>query len=157
LLSVEAEGGSGDPRPAILAACLLLLAGVVGVILFTGGSSADLGKPPPARCVSLWNSDRQARRYGRHNFASHRYAGAQVLFLDREGNPARGGNCAVVFPAASLDPEPVAAAQAYVEDGWVPLSRLEGVTDQRLAQLQAEAIPRNNVILLEDGTLEPFS
>ena len=140
-----------------MGAGLLLLACVVGVIFLMGDSSADLGKPPPERCVSLWNADQRATRYGRHNFNSHRYASAQVLFLDREGKPARRGACAVVFPAASLDPEPVAAAQTYFDGDWIALSRLPAITDARLAKLQAGAVSHNNAVLREDGLLEPFS
>jgi hypothetical protein len=153
----EASEGSNDLRPAILVAFLLLLACGVCVILLTRGSRADLGVPPPARCVSLWNGDRRATLYGRHNSSSHRYSVAQVLFLDRDGDPARKGNCAVVFPAASLDPEPVAAAQVYRKGQWAPLSRLEGMTGAQLGQLQAEAVRHSNAALREDGTLEAFS
>jgi hypothetical protein len=65
--------------------------------------------------------------------------------------------CAVVFPAASLDPEPVAAAQTYFGGDWIALSRLPAITDGRLAELQAGAVSHNNAVLREDGLLEPFS
>jgi hypothetical protein len=150
-------GSRGDPRAAIVVAGLLLLAAVVGVVLFSKGSPADLGAPPPGRCLSLWNADPKAIRYGAHNFVSHGYTGAEILFIDAEGNAARRGSCAVVFPAASLDPEPVAAVKVHRGGAWVPLSKVDGVSTARLAKLQADAISRNNAVLHEDGSLEPFS
>lgn len=51
----------------------------------------------------------------------------------------------------------MAAAQLYRDGDWVPLSRLQGMMDAHLAELQADAVSGNNAVLREDGSLEPFS
>lgn len=107
--------------------------------------------------MELWNADREATRFGVHNFVSHRYTGAEVLRIDGDGNGAVRGSCAVVFPAVSLDPEPVAAAQVFRGGAWTPLSKVAGMSTADLAKLQAEAIRAVNVVLHEDGSLTPFS
>lgn len=153
---MEDSGGGrpGDLRLPIAVAGLLLLATLVGVMLLGRGSSGKTAAAAPPRCVSLWNEDHQALTYGSHSFHGHRYTEAEVLYLDRAGNPARQGDCAVVFPSATLDPEPFVAIKVYRSGGWRPLSRMKGVSEVRLAELQVEAVEGANVMLGPDGTLE---
>jgi hypothetical protein len=61
----------------------------------------------------------------------------------------------VVFAGSGLDSEPYFAGQRYAGGRWVPLSKLTGVTDLRLAELQTQAQSAANVILGPDGTLRP--
>ncbi len=154
---MEDVGGerSGDVRLPIAAAGLLLLAGLVAAMLLGRGSSGQTATAPPPRCVSLWNEDRRALVYGSHSFHEHRYTEAEVLYLDQAGNEARRGSCAVVFPSATLDPEPFVAIKVYRGGRWRPLSQARGVSEVRLAELQAEAVEGANVMLGPDGALSP--
>lgn len=154
---MEDAGGerSGDVRLPIAAAGLLLLAALVGALLLGRGSSRQTAAAAPPRCVSLWNEDRRALVYGYHSFHGHRYTEAEVLYLDRAGNEARRGGCAVVFPSATLDPEPFVAIKVYRGGRWRPLSQAGDVSEVRLSELQAEAVEGANVMLDPDGSLSP--
>jgi hypothetical protein len=153
---VEDSGGgrSGDLRLPIAVAGLLLLATLVGVMLLGRGSSGKTAAAAPPRCVSLWNEDRQALTYGYHSFHGHRYTEAEVLYLDQGGHPARQGDCAVVFPSATLDPEPFVAIKIHRSGRWQSLSGMRGVSEVRLAELQVEAVEGANVVLGPGGALE---
>ncbi len=93
--------------------------------------------------------------FGQHQATAHRYSAIQVLRLGDDGGPVEGGedgNCAVVFAATTLDPEPGAAAQILLKK-WEPLSGVPGVKSERLGQLQSEALQAANATLNSDGTL----
>lgn len=145
-----------DWRPALIGAAAVLLAGIVAIVVLAGGDESPAAAAPPPGCIEEWNGDRAAQAYGAHNFAGHGYSQAHVLLLDPTAEAAasaeEGGRCAVVFPAGSLDPEPIAAAQTFVNGRWVPLSSA-GVEEARLAELQADAVSAVNARLLADGTL----
>lgn len=145
---------SRDVRPAIAAALLLALATVVGVVLVGGGSSGLKASAAPAGCVSLWNKDTKALVYGYHSFHGHNYRQAEVLYLDRDGSVADRGDCAVVFPSASLDPEPFVAAKVYRGGRWLSLSEVSQVSAVRVAELQVEAVKGANATLRPDGALD---
>lgn len=151
--STGAGGDSRDVRPVIAAASLLLLLAIVVGVALGRGSSGRKAVAASAQCVSLWNSDPTALAYGLHNFQGHGYTRAEVVRIDRSGNPARRGSCAVAFPSASLDPEPIAAAAVYRQGRWLPLGKLNEVSDVRLAELQVEAVEGANVMLRSDGSL----
>jgi hypothetical protein len=142
-----------DVRLPIAVAGFLLLAGVVLVVILGGEPGRGEPRAIPAWCVSLWNGNTNALRAGYHNFHSHSYTRAEVLRLDRVGNPRRRGRCAVVFPAVTLDVEPAAAVKVYRGGRWSPLSESPSVSRVRLSELQAEAIDTANVDIRPDGTL----
>ena len=61
------------------------------------------------------------------------------------------GECAVVFAAAELDPEPVAAGQIHDRGQWVPLSSL--LEPAALGELQSAAVDGANAIVIPEGEL----
>lgn len=148
-----------DPRLTIAAVAALLLAAVIGIVALSAGGASPTQAPPPAGCLERWNSDPRALVYGRHNYAEHLYVSAQVRLLSTKGQQERrkrGGRCAVIFGAPGLDPEPFAAGKRYSDHRWAPLSKLPGIPDVRLAELQVEALSAANVGLRPDGTLRAF-
>lgn len=153
----EERAGAGPDRRHVAVAAALLLAAVVAVVILSSGSESDPA-PIPAGCIELWNGDSDALVYGRHDFIEHEYDRAQVLLLNARGEPAGGkggGRCAVVFAAPGLDREPRFAGQRHDGARWVPLSRLPGLSDLRLSELQAQAQSVANVFLRPDGTVHP--
>jgi hypothetical protein len=137
---------------AVLAAGLLAAAAVVAI----GSAGGDPGVPEPdAECLELWNSDPLALAYGVHNFKSHDYYRVEVLRLEGDGRAAAPGEgaCAVVFAASTLDAEPIAAAQILIAGSWTPLSEVTSVSDERLAELQSDAVGGSNATLEETGAL----
>ena len=62
-----------------------------------------------------------------------------------------GGECAVVFAAEQLDPEPVAAGQIQLDGEWVPLSSL--LEPAALAELQSAAVDGANATVTAEGDL----
>lgn len=142
-----------------IAAAALLLIVVIGIVALSAGGASQPQAPPPVGCVERWNSDPRALIYGRHNYIEHRYSSVQVGLLSTKGQEApwkRGGSCAVVFGAPGLDPEPFFAGQRYGDHHWAPLSKLPGIPDVRLAELQVEALSAANAGLHPDGTLGAF-
>jgi hypothetical protein len=142
---------------AVLAAAVLL-AGLTAIILTSSGSSSDEGTaaPAPLGCLKAWNSDSQAIAFGRHNSVSHGYTDAQVGRMPQEGATSLSsepgtGECAVVFAAAELDPEPVAAGQIHDRGQWVPLSSL--LEPAALGELQSAAVEGANAIVIAEGEL----
>jgi hypothetical protein len=137
----------------------------VGVVLAASrGSSLDNNAAPaPPECLALWNDDQRALRLGRHQSLAHGYSRVQVTFISDDGarlvseedaeGPQPGATCAVIFAAASLDPEPGANAQIHLRGRWGPLSSLIGIN--RLALLQREASMEVNATLTRGGDLEP--
>ena len=110
---------SGARFGAVLAAAVLL-AGLTAIIVTGSGSSSEDGAaaPAPPRCLEAWNSDPEAVAFGRHNSISHGYSDVQVGHMPKEGSASLSsdpdaGECAVVFAAEQLDPEPVAAGQIH--------------------------------------------
>ena len=152
------DAGDGAPpqHPRLIAAGVLatgLLAAVAVVVVSGGGEDSNV--EPELACLEAWNSDPAARTYGVHNFDSHGYQDVHVLRLDTDGQPASPGegSCAVVFASATLDPEPIAAAQVYSGDSWRPLSELPSVSAQRLGELQSDAVGDANATLDDAGAL----
>jgi hypothetical protein len=138
-------------------AAAVLGAAVVAIVVAGSGSGETApSSPPPVECLERWNGDADARSVGRHQSIAHGYSSLHVLRLTEHGavpeDPA-DGVCAVVFAAAQLDPERGAAAQILVGERWVPLSRRTGVEQERLAELQSEAVERANAELRPDGTI----
>jgi hypothetical protein len=150
----EGDAGAGARRRLAAAGLVAALFGalILVVVLARSGSGAGAA---PAECVESWNRINAATTIGRHSYASHGYRQTQVRFLSVGGDAveedAPEARCAVVFPAETLDPEPTAAA--YVrQGGWVSLGE-RGVDEERLAELQREAVTGANAGLRPDGTL----
>lgn len=145
--------GKRDPRAAIAVAATLALALVIGGVLLLGGGSGEAA-PAPAECIEAWNEDASAVAYGVHNFGSHGYTDARVGHLTESAESAdEDGNCAVTFPALTLDREPIAAGQLLHGPRWLPISNLPGVELPRVAELQAEAAASSNAVLSPQGKL----
>ena len=142
-------------RALIAIGAMLGLGVLVGGILVLGGGDDSAAKPAPEECVELWNSDEKALRTGAHNSAAHSYTRVQVAYADDQAessstDPVDGGGCIVVFAAQALDPEPVAAAEIYLDGTWTPMSTL--LPDfARLAELQSDALAGANAELATDG------
>lgn len=151
------ETGRADHRLPIAVASALLLGAVIGVVVLSGSSESSPPTPPPSGCLARWNEDPASLRYGRHNYIGHRYTSAQVRRLSVSGEDPRSGegNCAVVFPAPTLDSEPFFAGQLATGDRWTPIAKLPTIPDVRLAELQVEAQSAANASLHPDGTLSP--
>jgi hypothetical protein len=135
---------------------MAVLALVLGGVLLLGASGSDDPSAEAAeRCVAAWNRDAFSRGSGSHAASVHGYSRAWVVYLDDEFEPGaeKAGSCAVVFPAARPDPEPYFAAAILVDGRWRPLSRVTEISDERLADLQREAISFGNTQLLPNGTL----
>jgi hypothetical protein len=142
---------------AVLAA-VVLLAGLTAIILTSSGSSSEEGTaaPAPLGCLKAWNSDSQAIAFGRHNSVSHGYSDVQVGRMPQEGSASLSsepgaGECAAVFAAEQLDPEPVAAGQIHGQGQWVPLSTLLEPT--ALGELQSAAVDGANATVTAEGEL----
>jgi hypothetical protein len=139
-----------------LAAAMVVLALVVGGVFLLGGSGGDdAAAAAPSRCVTAWNDDSLSRGTGSHAASAHGYTRAWVVYLDEEFEPssADAGSCVVVFPAQRPDPEPYFAATILDGKRWRPLSRASEISDERLGELQREAISFGNAQLLTDGSL----
>jgi hypothetical protein len=156
-VSAPSEGSRARLIFAAGAAALLVAAVAVVAIGSSGSSSTDTDVPAaPAECVRAWNDDPVALNAGRHNSVSHAYLEVQVTRLAADGSePAdpEDGLCAAVFARTTLDPEPVAAAMVRARGEWVPLSSQEGVSPERLAELQADAFDLANANLEADGAI----
>jgi hypothetical protein len=139
-----------------LGAAVVLLAIVVVVATTSGGEEHQTVAADPA-CIKAWNADEAALSYGRHNFTYHLYEGALVTHLDAEGNQAdggaNGGLCAVIFPSKVLDAEPFAAGQVLRGGDWTPISSLDRVQLNRVAELQVLAAGHPNTTLDSEGAL----
>ncbi len=133
-------------RLALIAGILALGAAVVATFgLLGSGRDAAAGPPAPPDCIASWNAS--GAQFGKHLATDpmHSYTAAQVTRI--------GEDCAVIFPAERLDPEPDAGAQIYGAGGWRGLNeQLE--LDEVLA-LQQDAASAVNADLALDGTLEP--
>jgi hypothetical protein len=136
----------------VIAAGALLLGGVVGAVVLSGGESGPEAAAPPPGCIERWNSDPAARAFGIHNYGAHRYTRVQMLLLDDRGRPSERGDCGVVFAAQSLDPEPGAAAQVRVGGQWVAVVG-RGTTEEQVGVLQSQALENANATLGPAGTI----
>jgi hypothetical protein len=140
-------------------AAAILVAAIAVVAIGSGGSSDDTqAAEAPPECIRDWNQDPAALNAGSHNSVSHAYLEVQVARLEADGSEpaeAEDGLCAVVFARTSLDPEPVAAAMVLRRGVWIPLSSQEGVSPERLAELQSSAFELANADLETDGSLTP--
>ena len=153
-----------DPNPqerasASLLAGAVLLAGLTAIILIEhgvvlrGGHGGARSPPLPEGLELRLAGDRLRpaqlgqprlqRRPGRPH-APGRAAPASRASPD-------GGECAVVFAAEQLDPEPLAAGQIQLEGQWVPLSSL--LEPAALAELQSAAVGGANATITEQGDL----
>jgi hypothetical protein len=145
-------------RFGVVLAATVLLAGLVAIVLTSSQGSSDGGPAvaAPLRCLKEWNSDPEAIAFGRHNSLSHGYSDVQVGYMPPGGaasvSSERVGNeCAAVFAAEQLDPEPVAAGQIRDQTQWVPLSGLLEPAD--LAELQDAAVDGANATVTPQGEL----
>ena len=148
--------GSAARFGALLAAGVLM-AGLIALVVSGSGSDESGGPPPPPRCLQAWNSDPQAIAFGRHNSISHGYGDVQVGRMPQEGGTSLSsqpgaGECAVVFAAEQLDPEPEAAGEIRLEGEWVPLSGL--LEPAALGELQSDAVGAANAVVTPEGSLE---
>jgi hypothetical protein len=156
---MSASSSGARARLLFAAGAAAILAAVVAVVAIGSSGSSDDAEEvaaAPPECVRDWNQDPQALNAGRHNSVSHAYLEVQVTRLAANGSePAapEAGLCAVVFARTSLDPEPVAAAMVLRRGEWVPLSSQEGVTPERLTELQAAAFDLANADLETDGSI----
>jgi hypothetical protein len=139
----------------------LLFATVAVVALSSGGDGDDDDAVAldPA-CLDAWNDDPGALSIGRHNFTFHEYETAQVTHLTVPEGGRLGGDetpCAVIFPAEALDPEPEAAAVAFLGGSWIALSNFPAFDEVRLAELQGRALADTNAVLDADGRLSELA
>ena len=143
----------GRPWAAVAGATLLLIAGIVVAVVLRDSEKTSAA---PAECVSAWNESRAAVSLGRHQYDEHGYNRVQITRLDPESLVTSNGesDCAVVFPARLLDPEPIAAALVLPRERWVPVAQLPGVELTELGDLQAAALDATNGALLKEGEIE---
>ena len=143
----------GKPWAAVAGAVLLLVAGVVVAVVLRDSEEATAA---PSECVGAWNESGAAVSLGRHQYDEHGYNRVQITRLDPESlvTGADESDCAVIFPARLLDPEPIAAALTLPGERWIPVAQLPGVELTELGDLQASALQATNGALLRDGLLE---
>ena len=143
----------GRPWAAVAGAALLLLAGIVVAVVLRDSDEASAA---PAECVDAWNESPAALSLGQHQYDDHGYNRVEITRLDPESlvTGDEESDCAVIFPARLLDPEPIAAALVLRDSRWVPVAQLPGVELPELGDLQAEALDATNGALLRDGRLE---
>lgn len=160
--SPDEESRSEGARRLLLAAALggLLAILIVVVVLLAGPDEEEVASAPPAECLRAWNRDEDALAFSRHNATFHKYESAQVGYMEPGSSATvsserEGGACVVVFPRASLDPEPVAAGQLLQGGRWAPLDGLMplGV----VARVQSEAFEGANARPTPEGRLEPLA
>ncbi len=152
------ENGQQNRARLVFAAILIAGLAVAGILipLLASGDDDDSVVPADPECIESWNADKLQLQFGIHQFVAHNYSEIQVLRLADDGGPVdegETGNCAVLFAALRLDPEPGAAAQIEIDGKWGPVSALRGVTPKRLGQLQSEAVTGSNATLDEQGLL----
>jgi hypothetical protein len=136
-------------------AAVACLASIVAVAVLLSGGGGSSSAPAPQACLKRWNTSADGLRAGQHNFAIHGYLRVQVAYISDSGEvaaaPATGRDCVIIFAAASLDPEPIAAALTYRRGAWLPLSAF--VDSRRLAQLQSGALESSNGELRGTGRI----
>ena len=143
----------------LVVAGAILAAAALALILVSGSDEPEPSgsSGAPDDCIARWNDDPGAVQLGVHAYRGHDYSAVQVIAgsqrLTGDPNDPSNYTCTIVFPAASLDPEPEAAAMVLIAPSWNPLSSLGGVRDERLAELQATALSSENAALNPDGTI----
>jgi hypothetical protein len=136
-----------------------LAVGTITLVLIVSLAGSDDREPAgaaEAECVRDWNADAQAVAFGSHLYGGHGYTDVQVLRLAEDGGPlaaGESGRCAIAFASGTPDPEPEAAAQVFDGRAWNAVSSLPGGTPERLATLQADAVPGANATLEADGRI----
>jgi hypothetical protein len=153
----EAEQVLSRTRGRVALAATLLLGGLVAAVVVASSSGPSGASEAPRDCVRAWNADPGAIDVGVHNSVSHGYRDVQVGYMPEDGAASlsgdpQAGECAVVFAARRLDPEPEAAGQIQRGDRWAPLSGLLAPAD--LARLQIAAVAEANATVTGDGALE---
>ena len=161
-MEAEQNASARSSRLRLVVALTLALGLGAAVLLVALGGSPDTGQASVAdsECVELWNDDPEALRVGRHQYGSHGYSSLEVVRLTEDGTGESAGTdgvCTLVFPARALDPEPPAAALAYLQGSWVPLSALPTVSEIRLAELQSKAFTATNASMAADGSIDSAS
>ena len=146
------EESRGRPWAAVAGAFLLLAAGILVAVVLR--DSSEEASTAPAECIEAWNGDRAAVSLGRHQYDDHGYNRVEITRLDLDSLATGEGQCAVIFPARLLDPEPIAAAMVLKGDRWVPVAGLRGVTLTELGELQAAALDAANGTLAREGHVE---
>jgi hypothetical protein len=137
---------------------ILAVAIVIVVVAGSGGGGSDAQAADPA-CISEWNGEAAATGFGVHLYNGHNYSRVQVLRMDEAATPTDSaeGNCTVIFAAEALDPEPGARGWTNLGKSWTGLESLKGVTEDRIAKLQADAVVDANATLASDGTIATLS
>ncbi len=143
----------------LVAVGAIVAAAAFALILISGSDEPEpsAGSGAATDCIARWNDDPLALQTGVHAYRGHEYSAVQVI----SGSQRQGGDpndpanytCTIVFPAASPDPEPEAAAMVLIPPSWNPLSSLGGVRNERLGELQAIALTSENAALNPDGTI----
>jgi hypothetical protein len=151
-----------DPKRARVYVAVVLGVGLVVavlVVLLAGGGDDDAVAEADPECIEAWNDDQTIVSFGQHQFNGHGYERVQVLRVNETGEPTDSaeGRCAVVFAATNLDPEPGARGQVFLDGKWTGFEALESVTEEEIAQLQADAFSQANSSLSGDGTLQAVS
>src|SRR5688500_3906031 len=143
----------GRPWAAVAGAVLLLVAGIVVAVALRDSEEATAA---PAECVDAWNESRVAVSLGQHAYDEHGYNRVQITRLDPESlvTGDEESDCAVIFPARLLDPEPIAAALVLPGERWIPVAQMPGVELSELGELQAAALDATNGALLKRGEIE---
>ena len=143
----------GRPWAAVAGAVLLLIAGIVVAVVLRDSEEAAAA---PAECVDAWNESGAVVSLGRHQYDGHGYNRVQITRLDPGSLVTGNGesDCAVIFPARLLDPEPIAAGLVLPGERWMPVAQLPGVELTELGELQAAALDATNGALLKEGEIE---
>ncbi len=159
-------GASQRARLAIALGAAVLLAGIVGVVVLTGGPDEDEGAAlPTLTCFSAWNEDQIAPiQDGQHAYASHGYRQTLVTRLDQDNQIIGAADsedppddpearCAVIFASPQVDEEPDFGVRVYEEGRWTGLSLSDRVPLEEISDLQADAVSQSNALLAANGTL----
>jgi hypothetical protein len=137
----------------------LLLALVIGVLVFSGDEEKHEFEPAPMACIDDWNGDTATLVLGQHQATAHHYSKIQVVRFGPDGAVAPSSDttspCGVVFASSSLDSELAAAALVEARVGWRPLSE-RNVDSQALSELQFHAEGDYNATIQSDGTIDPL-
>ena len=154
----EAPAESDQNRTRVFVAAVLgagLVVAVLVVVLAGSGGDSEAAAADPA-CIDQWNGDDVMLAYGQHQFNGHGYERVQVTRVTRDGKvtESEDGLCAVVFAARALDPEPGARAQVFLDGKWTGFEALGNISDEQIAELQANAFSNVNASLTTDGQLQ---
>jgi hypothetical protein len=154
----EAGRVLSEARGRVALAAALLLGGLVAAIVIVSSVGSSGEGAGDKDCLEAWNSDVEALNFGVHNSISHGYRDVQVGYMPEDGATSlsedpEAGQCAVVFAADRLDPEPFAAGQIYTGGRWVSLNGPGLLGPADLAQLQSAAVAEANATVTRYGKL----